>query len=166
MDAKGILDDIRIVEVADGIAAPVATTLLAAAGADVVKVEPPGGAATRGTPGFATWNRTKRSVVLDLDITAGRTRLGELLAGADVLVHDLVPSRARALGLDDASLRSQHPALVVCGVTGFPICHPDEELPVSDTLVLARSGLMDEQPAVRRDGPTFIRMPLGSWGAA
>ena len=166
MDTRGILDDIRIVEVADGIAAPVATTLLAAAGADVVKVEPPSGVATRGTPGFATWNRTKRSVVLDLDTDAGRGRLDELLAGADVLVHDLTPSRAMALRLDDASLGSRHPALVVCGVTGYPIGHPDEELLASDTLVLARSGLMDEQVAMRRDGPTFLRMPLGSWGAA
>lgn len=165
MTAQGILDDIRIIEIADGIAGPVATTLLAAAGADVVKVESPGGARTRGTPGFATWNRTKRSIVLDLDTDAGRARLDELLAGADVLVHDLTPSRAAALRLDDASLCAQHPALVVCGVTGYPIGHPDEELPVSDTLVLARSGLMDEQLPMRRDGPTFIRMPLGSWGA-
>jgi crotonobetainyl-CoA:carnitine CoA-transferase CaiB-like acyl-CoA transferase len=66
MTTTGVLEGIRIVELADGIAGPVATMLLAAAGADVIKVEPPGGAITRGTPGFATWNRAKRSVVLDL----------------------------------------------------------------------------------------------------
>jgi crotonobetainyl-CoA:carnitine CoA-transferase CaiB-like acyl-CoA transferase len=150
---------------ADGIAAPVATMLLAAAGADVIKVEPPGGAATRGTPGFATWNRTKRSVVLDLDSDEGRARLDALLAGADAFVHDLRPSDAARLGLDDPSLTARHPSLVVCGVTAYPIGHPDDDLQPSDTLVLARSGLFDEQMPVGRTGPTFLRMPLGSWGA-
>src|SRR3954452_7208833 len=139
--------------------------LLAAAGADVVKVEPPEGAATRGTPGFATWNRTKRSVVLDLDDAHGRARLHELLAAADVFVHDLVPSAAHERGLDDHELTSRFPQLIAANVTGYPVGHPDDELAVSDTLVLARSGLMDEQPAVGRDGPTYLRMPLASWGA-
>ena len=66
----GILDGIRIVDLSDGIAGPVATLMLAEAGADVVAVEPPGGAANRATTGFHTWMRSKRSVVLDLD--AGR----------------------------------------------------------------------------------------------
>src|SRR3954471_24237665 len=109
--------------------------LLASAGADVVKIEPPQGAATRGTPGFATWNRTKRSVVLDLDDGGGLARLDELLAAADVLVHDLVPSAARACGLDENTLTARFPQLVVGNITGYPIGHPDDELGVSDTLV-------------------------------
>ena len=114
----------------------------------MVKVEPPGGVATRGTPAFATWNRTKCSVVLDLDSDAGRGRLDELLAGADVLVHDLTPSWATALRLDGASLGSQHPTLVVCGVTGYPIGHPDEDLPASDTLAgRSAADVLDELTA-------------------
>src|SRR2546423_2150558 len=166
MEPTGVLQGIRVVEIADGIAGPVATMLLAAAGADVIKVEPPSGAPSRGTPGFSTWNRTKRSVVLDLDLAADRGRLDELLAGADVLVHGHLPSEAALLGLDDGSLAERHPTLVVCGVTGYPIAHPSEDVPASDTLVLAHSGLMDEQLPVARHGPVFLRMPLGSWGAA
>ena len=166
MTTSGVLEGIRVVELADGIAGPVATMLLAAAGADVIKVEPPAGAATRGSPGFATWNRTKRSVVLDLADTKDRGRFEELLAGADAFVHDLGPAAAAALELNDESLRARYPALVVCGVTGYPQTHPDRELPPSDTLVLAHSGLMDEQEALNRAGPVFLRIPLASWGGA
>src|SRR5215468_10434269 len=71
----GILDGIRIVDLSDGIAGPVATLLLAETGADVVTVEPPGGAPSRALPGFRTWNRSKRSVVLDVDDDDDRAKL-------------------------------------------------------------------------------------------
>jgi crotonobetainyl-CoA:carnitine CoA-transferase CaiB-like acyl-CoA transferase len=163
--AAGILDGIRVIELADGIAGPVAGMLLAAAGADVVKVEAPGGAATRSTPGFATWNRAKRSVVVDATGPEGLAALGDLLAGADALIHGLSPAAAARCGLDDTTLAERFPALVVCAVTGYPAGHPDAEFPASDVLVLARSGLMDEQMPVGRSGPTYLRIPLASWGA-
>src|SRR4051812_44235883 len=99
--------------------------LLAPAGRDVLKIQSPQRAGTRGTPGFATWNRTKRSVVLDLDDGGGRARLDELLAAADVLVHDLIPSAARARDLDDNTLTARFPQLVVGNITGYPVGHPD-----------------------------------------
>ena len=105
----GILNDVRIVDLSDGIAGPTATMVLAEAGADVVLVEPPGGVTTRSLPGFKTWNRSKQSVVLDVHESAGRERLDALLAGADVLVHSLSPTKARELGLDDASTRKALP---------------------------------------------------------
>ncbi|HEU5305970.1 MAG TPA: CoA transferase, partial [Acidimicrobiia bacterium] len=94
----GILDGIRIVDLSDGIAGPVATLVLAEAGADVVAVEPPSGAANRAVSGFHTWMRSKRSVVLDVDDPADRAALDRLLAAADVVVHNHGPSRARELG--------------------------------------------------------------------
>ncbi len=100
----GILDGIRIVDLSDGIAGPVSTLLLAEAGADVVAVEPPGGLHLRGDAGFHTWLRSKRSVVLDVDQPDDRARLDDLLAAADVVVHNYGPTRARELGLDDATL--------------------------------------------------------------
>src|SRR3954454_5837827 len=100
----GILDGVRIVDLSDGIAGPVATLLLAEAGADVVAVEPPAGAANRDVAGFHTWMRSKRSVVLDLEQTDDRASLDWLLAAADVVVHNHGPTRARALGLDDETL--------------------------------------------------------------
>ena len=160
----GILNDVRIVDLSDGIAGPTATMVLAEAGADVVLVEPPGGVTTRSLPGFKTWNRSKQSVVLDVHEAAGRERLDALLAGADVLVHSLSPTKARELGLDDASLAAAHPHLIACSVLAWPANHPDAELPVDDLLALARMGVLDEQQGLR-EGPIYVRFPLGSWGA-
>ena len=119
----GILDGIRIVDLSDGIAGPVATLMLAEAGADVVAVEPPGGAANRATNGFHTWMRSKRSVVLDLDQADDRAALDRLLAAADVVVHGYGPTRARELGLDDESLTARFPQLIVSSATQIGRAH-------------------------------------------
>src|SRR3954471_15343973 len=161
----GILDGIRIVDLSDGIAGPVATLMLAEAGADVVAVEPPGGAANRATNGFHTWMRSKRSVVLDLDQADDRTSLDRLLAAADVVVHNHGPTRALELGLDDESLATRFPQLIVSSVLSWPANHADADLPVDELLTMARLGVLDEQQGYR-DGPIFLRCPIGSWCAS
>ncbi|MDP1632723.1 MAG: CoA transferase [Caulobacter sp.] len=159
-----VLSDLRIVDMAEGIAAPVAAMLLAELGADVIKVEPETGDPQRGQPGFHVWNRSKRSVVLDPEIDA--EALHGLLAGADVFFHSKTQAEARRIGLDDAALSLRHPHLIVCGVTGFPDGHAAQDTPARDSLVLAEAGILDEQAAVRREGPVYLRLPLGSWNAA
>ncbi|MBX6389567.1 MAG: CoA transferase, partial [Frankia sp.] len=161
--ARLVLDGIRIVDLSWGLAGPVATQMLASAGADVIKVEPPSGDPMRRLypAAFATWNRDKRSVVLDLD----DPRLADLLATADVLVHSLRPSTARRHGLDDETLAARYPRLVVCGITGYPRGHADAERPGYDLLVQARAGLMDVQVGWR-EGPIVWRFFAPSWGAA
>jgi crotonobetainyl-CoA:carnitine CoA-transferase CaiB-like acyl-CoA transferase len=154
-----------VIDLAHGIAGPVAAMQFADAGAEVIKVEPPAGDPDRGAPGFAVWNRVKKSVVLDIETEAGRADLARLLASADVLIHDYTPARARALGLDAGMLAGRFPDLVVSAVTGWPRTHPDAERPATESLVLARLGLMDEQPG-HRPGPVFVRLPFGSWMAA
>ena len=158
-----VLDGIRVVDLSWGLAGPVATQILASVGADVIKVEPPTGDPLRRLhpAAFATWNRDKRGVVLELD----DPRLADLLAGADVLVHSLRPSTARRHGLDDETLAARYPRLVVCGITGYPRGHADAERPGYDLLVQAREGLMDVQ-AGWRDGPFAWRFFAPSWGAA
>ena len=163
--ATGILDGIRIVDCTIGLTGPEATHLLAEVGADVIKVEPPQGDVTRGTPAFATWNRSKRGVVLDLRDADDLAQLDALLATADVFVHGFRPSEARARGLDDASLAERHPHLIVSAVTGYPANHPDAERSGWDILVQARSGAMDEVDGAR-PGPIFLRFPLPSWATA
>src|SRR3546814_10111689 len=106
-------------------AVQVAGLMLCELGADVLKVERPGGDPARGTAPFANWNRGKRSLVLDLVTAEGRAALDARLAGADALLHQFTPARAKALGLDDARLAEAHPHLVVCGITGSPRGHPD-----------------------------------------
>ncbi len=162
--APGILDGIRILDMSSGMSGPMATTLLAEAGADVIKVEPPGGERSRPFPGFRTWNRSKRDIVLDLHDAADRATLDRLLATSDVLVHGLRPSVARRHGLDDARLHPRFPRLITCAVLGYPIDHPDAERPGYEALVVARMGLMDEQRG-HRPGPVFYRLPIGSCGA-
>jgi crotonobetainyl-CoA:carnitine CoA-transferase CaiB-like acyl-CoA transferase len=160
-----ILDGIRIIDLSTGIAGPVATMLLAEVGADVVKVEPPRPGRDRDEPGFRTWNRSKRSVGLDLATYEGKARLEQLLGAADVLVHELGPAAARAKGLDDASLSARYPNLIVSSVLSWPANHPDADRPVDETLAMARLGVFGEQLPWLRGGPTFVRFPLGSWGA-
>jgi crotonobetainyl-CoA:carnitine CoA-transferase CaiB-like acyl-CoA transferase len=161
----GILAGIRVVDCASDIAGPVACMLLAEAGADVVKVESPQGDPARARPGFAVWNRSKRSVALDPSSEDDRGTFEELLSGADVLVHDLPAAQARERGLDEMSLARRQPGRIVCAVPPYPVGHPDQDRGGNDTLVLARLGLMDEQPG-SRPGPIFIRFPLASWCAA
>jgi crotonobetainyl-CoA:carnitine CoA-transferase CaiB-like acyl-CoA transferase len=163
--AGGILDGIRIIDMSTGIAGPVATMLLAEVGADVVKIESPSPGRDRDEPGFRTWNRSKRSVALDFSTDDGKAKLHQLLAAADVLVHELGPTAAKAAGLDDASLAAQYPDLIVSSVLSWPANHPDADRPVDETLAMARLGIFDEQLPWLRGGPTFLRFPLGSWGA-
>jgi crotonobetainyl-CoA:carnitine CoA-transferase CaiB-like acyl-CoA transferase len=131
----------------------------------VVKVEGSAGDATRATPGFLTWNRSKRSVVLDLGSEGGRTDLHRLLAGADVLIHGFGPTLAEQLGLSDAALAETCPRLITGSVLAWPAGHPSAEGAVDDLLVSARLGLCDEQQG-HREGPVFLRAPIGSWCAA
>ena len=164
-DGDGILGGLRVVDMSWGISGPVASMLLAEAGADVIKVEPPGGDPMRdATPGFLTWNRSKRGVVLDLHDAGDRRALDTLLEGADVFIHGLRPSVARRHGLDDAALLPRLPRLITSCVSGYPIDSSDAERPGYEALIAARLGLMDEQKA-HRDGPIFYRLPIASWGA-
>ena len=156
----GILSGIRILDLSIHRAGQMAARILAEAGADVVKVEPPGGDVARSEPGFIVSNRSKRSLIIDLDTAAGRADLTRLLSGADVLVHDLGPAAARARGLDDTTLQA-HAQLVVCGITPFPIGHPGADARHSEALMNARVGFLDEQMGMtRKDGPVYLRAPI------
>lgn len=90
--------------------------------------------------------------------------LAQLLPRADVLIHDLGPTAARLIGIDNETLRNRFPRLIVSAVTAWPAGHPKADAPPRETLVLAALGLLDEQPG-HRSGPIFIRMPFASWTA-
>ncbi|MBQ0772724.1 MAG: CoA transferase [Sphingomonadales bacterium] len=160
-----MLGDLRIIEIGEGMAVQVAGLMLCELGADVLKIERPGGDPARGTAPFANWNRGKRSLLLDLDTAVGRATLSERLVNADVLLHQFTPARARALGLDDASLAAVNSRLVTCGITGSPYNHPDVERSDDELLVAARIGAMYENDG-HRAGPIVYRYQQGSWAAA
>ena len=147
------LEGIRVIDASRVLAGPFATMLLADLGADVIKVEPPGGDETRewgppwwGDPAdrrsayFASVNRNKRSIVLDLRTDEGRASLDRLLSTADLVVHNYRPSTTARLGLEADALAARHPRLVVASVGGFP--GADAERPAYDLLAQAVSGLM------------------------
>jgi crotonobetainyl-CoA:carnitine CoA-transferase CaiB-like acyl-CoA transferase len=147
------LDGIRVIDLSRVLAGPFATMLLADLGADVIKVEPPDGDETRswgppwwGDPAdrlsayFASVNRNKRSIVLDLRTDAGQATCDRLLAGADLLVHNYRPATSARLGLGTDALRARHPGLVVASVGGF--AGADADRPAYDLLAQAVSGLM------------------------
>ncbi len=160
-----MLGDLRIFEIGQGMAVQVAGLMLSELGAEVLKLERPGGDPARGTAPFANWNRGKKSLVLDLDTPEGLAALSERLAGADALLHQFTPARAKALGLDDASLAEKHPHLVVTAITGSPANHPDVERSDDELLVAARVGAMYENDG-HRAGPIAYRYRQGSWSAA
>ena len=103
----GALDGFRIVDVSQVISGPVATRILGDQGAEVIKIEPPAGDLTRHlgdmgrgfSPIFATANRSKRSVVLDLKQPAGVEALKQIVASADVFVQNFRPGAADGLGI-------------------------------------------------------------------
>ena len=161
----GMLENVRIVEIAGGLAVSIAGLMLAEMGAEVVRIEPPEGDPARGTAQFAVVNRSKSGVVLNLSTADGRQSLEALLAGADLLIHDLPSDEVRRLSLDAEVLDRMAPALITVAISAFPSGHPLADLPRIDMLALGAAGVLDEQAAVRRDGPVFLRFPLGSWGA-
>ena len=125
------LEGIRVVEVGQMIAVPWATRLIADLGAEVVKLEPPEGDRSRrrgpfpGVPNpsqsglFTHLNLNKRSVIIDFSEPSDTARMHELLAEADLLVHDLSPDAADLVGLHEDDLAQRHPSLVTVSVTPF-----------------------------------------------
>ncbi|HEX2284014.1 MAG TPA: CoA transferase [Mycobacterium sp.] len=154
MTAPRPLADIRVVDLSRALAGPYATMMLADAGADVVKVEPPGGDDSRGWLPFVdrnghresayymSANRNKRSVVLDLKSEEGADRLRWLAAQADVLVENYRPGVLERLGLGLDDLRAANPRLITLSITGFGRGGPDGKRPGFDQIVQAESGLM------------------------
>ncbi|WP_051165802.1 CaiB/BaiF CoA transferase family protein [Amycolatopsis orientalis] len=150
--ASGPLAGVRVIDLTTSYAGPTAAMYLADLGADVVKVERPGhGDDTRawGPPfvgrtsaWFASANRNKRSVELDLRSPEGFSALDELLGGADVFLHNLNPGKLERLGLAPEAVCGRHPRLVYCALSGFGLDGPDSALPGYDLAAQARSGLM------------------------
>jgi CoA:oxalate CoA-transferase len=137
----GPLAGLHILEVGHILAGPFATMLLADLGAEVTKVEPPGGDLSRqvGDAYFASINRGKRSICLDLTTDQGQERLGELAADAHALLVNLKPSVIRRLGLTYDSLRRHNERIVCVAVTGYGLDAGDD--PAFDYVIQAATGV-------------------------
>jgi crotonobetainyl-CoA:carnitine CoA-transferase CaiB-like acyl-CoA transferase len=152
----GPLAGIRVVDLTRALSGPYATLMLADAGADVVKVERPGGGDdSRGwgppfvgpeeapeSSYFLSINRSKRSVVLDLKDEADLARLRRLLADADVVVENFRPGVMERLGLGPDELEALNERLVVLSITGFGEGGPDGDRSGFDQIIQGEAGFM------------------------
>jgi crotonobetainyl-CoA:carnitine CoA-transferase CaiB-like acyl-CoA transferase len=152
----GPLDGIKVVDLTTVFSGPYATLLLADLGADVVKVEAPGGDVVRRagpartsemSPLFMAVDRNKRDLCLNLKEPDGRAVLARLIDEADVLVHNMRVSAAERIGADPESTRKRNPRLVHVAVTGFGTGGPYSDLPAYDDVIQGASGFVSLQSA-------------------
>lgn len=139
------LKGLRVVEFSHMVMGPACGMILADLGAEVIKVEPPGGDKTRNLPGlgcgfFRSFNRNKKSVIIDLQSEVGRATAKELIATCDVLIENFRPGHMRSLGLDYASLQRELPRLIYVSHKGF-LPGPYEHRTALDEVVQMMGGL-------------------------
>jgi crotonobetainyl-CoA:carnitine CoA-transferase CaiB-like acyl-CoA transferase len=146
----GALAGLRVLDVTQVMAGPFCTMLLADFGADVVKIEPPGGDSTRFMPGgsgtdspsFNAVNRGKRSAVVNLKTAGGREALQRLARTADILVENYRPGVLAALGLDFPSIHAINPRLIYASISGYGQTGPDARKGGFDLVAQGVSGIM------------------------
>lgn len=140
-----VLSGIRVLDLSWGIAGPMTGMLMADHGADVVKIEPPGGDPYRNQLGYKVWQRGKRSAVFDLKSSPDKAAFLDLVRTADVLIESYAPGTTAKLGIGYETLSRLNPRLVYCSITGYGRGTKHADRPAYDALVQARSGLMWEQ---------------------
>lgn len=160
-------DDLVILDLSSGLAPGLATMVLADFGADVIKIEPPGGDPARSDPSSPMWLRGKRSVELDLATPEAQQQLAGLAKTADVVVASYAPGTAEAHGADYATLSAVNPRLIYVSVTGWGPKGPYASYPTDEVLVSAKSGrMMAFKHVARNDAPGFTAVQVGVHGAA
>jgi crotonobetainyl-CoA:carnitine CoA-transferase CaiB-like acyl-CoA transferase len=141
--AGGPLDGLRVLDLSIWRPGPYATQLLCEMGADVIKVEPPGGDPMRVYPElFAALNARKRSVMFDLKDQADRSECLELAAHADVVIEAFRPGVAARLGVDDVSVRARNPEVIYCSLSGMGQFGPLAQAPGHDVNFQAWAGTL------------------------
>jgi len=139
------LEGVRVIEFTHMVMGPTCGMILADLGAEVIKVEPPGGDKTRQLPGlgigfFRSFNRNKKSVVLDIQTPEGLATAVELIGQCDVMLENFRPGLMAQLGLDHATLSARHPRLIYVSHKGF-LPGPYEHRTALDEVVQMMGGL-------------------------
>jgi len=172
----GPMTGIKVVELGVWIAGPAAAGILADWGADVTKIEPPGGDPSRmfqqmlgavlpSNPIFELDNRSKRSIAIDLTTDEGVAIARELIADADVFITNVRPGGLERMGLDYESLRTAMPRLVYCSITGYGLDGADVNRPAYDVAAFwSRAGIAHMLTTEGGD-PPFQRGGMGDHNA-
>jgi crotonobetainyl-CoA:carnitine CoA-transferase CaiB-like acyl-CoA transferase len=165
----GPFDGIRVIDLTSMVSGPLATMTLGDQGADVIKVEAPGGgdyarhvATRRGgfSASFLNNNRNKRSVIVDLKRPEGVETVKRLMAGADVVVQNFRPGVVDRLGIGEEVARALNPAVIYMSITGFGFEGPYSQKPVFDPLIQAVSSLTTVQAGADEYRPKLVRTIL------
>ena len=158
------LTGLRVVDLSTTLMGPYCSRLLAALGADVIKVEAPGGDVVRYVgdskktgmgPVYLSCNHGKRSLAIDLKKPEGLEALRRLTKTADVFMHNMRPGAVKGLGLGAAELRADHPRLVYCALPGFGEGGPYRDRAAYDDVIQAGSGVASVQGG--RGDPMYVR---------
>jgi formyl-CoA transferase len=166
------LDGVRVLDATQVMAGPFCAMQLCDMGADVIKVEPPGGDSSRrmagavgaDSPGFNAVNRGKRGIVLDLRSPAGQQAFRRLAAGVDIVIENSRPGAMQRLGLDYETLAADHPGLIYASISGYGQTGPSARKGGFDLVAQGVSGLMSitGEP----DGPPVkVGVPITDLGA-
>jgi crotonobetainyl-CoA:carnitine CoA-transferase CaiB-like acyl-CoA transferase len=164
----GPLDGVRVLELSTMISGPLGAMLLADQGADVIKVESPGGDHARGmatrrggfSASFLNNNRNKRSIVLDLKHPRAKETLERLIGQADVLLHNFRPGVVDRLGIGYEQASRINPKLIYASISGFGESGPYSHKPVFDPLVQSLTGLTTVQAGSDDARPSLVRTIL------
>ena len=160
----GVLEGIRVIDFGQYIAGPMAAMLLGDQGADVIRIDPPGGPRWN-VSGNATWNRNKRSIVFDLKQDADRETARQLIASADVVIENFRPGVMDRLGLGAVPMTEANPRLIYCSLPGFGADDPRARVRAWEGVVGAATGAYRASPATK-GRPVYTVIPYGSAYAA
>lgn len=147
---KKPLDGYRVLDLTGIVLGPLASLCLADLGAEIIKVEPPGGDGIRNAGAarnagmgsiFLALNRNKKSIALDLSQATAKPILHRLVSRVDVVMHNMRPDAARNLGIDYESLRAINPGLIYCSASGFAKGTPRADDPAVDDVIQAATGM-------------------------
>ena len=160
----GVLDGIRVIDFGQYIAGPMAAMFLGDHGADVIRVDPPGGPRWN-TPANATWNRNKRSIVLDLKNESDRETARQLIASADVVIENFRPGVMERLGVGAKAMTEANPRLIYCSLPGFGADDPRAQVRAWEGVLGAAIGAYRATHATE-GRPVYTVIPYSSAYAA
>jgi CoA:oxalate CoA-transferase len=162
------LSGIRVVDLTRIVSGPFCTMLLADMGAEVIKIERPGKGDPLRAQGvikgglswyYASFNRNKKSITLDLRSSEGKEILIRLIGRSDVVVDNYRPGVMKKMGLDYDRLKKINPGVIHCGISGFGVGGPSADRPAFDFIAQAMSGLMSVNGS-RESGPMRVSLPI------
>lgn len=167
---KKSLDGIRVIDLTTFMTGPFATMVLGDLGAEIIKVEPPGGGdASRHIPPhfhegeclyYLSLNRNKKGITLNLSTDKGREILYDLVKQADIVMDNYRPGVTRKLKVDYESLKAVNPSIICCSITSFGHDGPYGRRPGYDLTVQAMSGAMS-MTGTTETGPLRMGVPMG-----